>query len=115
MSVCRTGSRKLIIGTPQRDYLMALSSARQLFGNGCTGIHHCQLAAYYKALVGVPADQVPSVLPGMPAASYQKLLAGQEGEEDKEQSLLCLSISLTFYFHTVSTITGSSSLLFLNI
>ncbi len=89
------GSRKVIVGPPQKDYLVALSSARRLFGSGCDGIHHCQLVAYYRALVGVSADQIPLIVPGKPAAWYTQLLSGKNGRECEEQSLLSLTCKKT--------------------
>ena len=91
LSCVKPGSRKVIVGAPQKDYLMALASARRLFGSGCAGIHHCQLAAYYRALVGVSKEKIPLIVPGKPAAWYIQLVSGKNGQECEEESVLSLA------------------------
>lgn len=91
------GSKKVILGVPQREYLMALCSASRLFGSGCEGIHHLQLVAYYRALLSAPAEKIPSIKPGMTAAWYKNILRQVE-EEPSLLNLFRISGACQYFF-----------------
>ena len=50
--------------------------------NGCEGIYHMQIAAYYIALLNVEASKVKDVKPGMSAAYYRKMWK-QQGDDER--------------------------------
>lgn len=88
---------------------MALASASRLFSSGCEGIHHAQIASYYRALVMAPKEQIPLIKPGMKASWYKQFLGANADGANEEQSLLtlfghlvCKSFSFSCQFAMVS-------------